>query len=203
MNIAQEVRDQKREECSMLAEALLDAETRIGDLLKQLPKQPGKRTDLKPIDSSVVRLNEQKPKHEVITDLGFSQKQAERFETLGSNKDLVEQVKAEARENDDIPTRTRVLELAKARKQKADEKPVKEPDDYKEYCVYIDEAKKVANKYLDFLHQCSLLTVDDKTLSMWKEFLKSEDDIARDIKDIGEVIPKLLKMQNFLKGLSK
>ena len=32
----------------------------------------------------------QKPKKEAIKDLGFSQKQAERFETLASNKDLIE-----------------------------------------------------------------------------------------------------------------
>ena len=31
----------------MLGEALLDAETKMGDLLKQLPKAQGKRTDIK------------------------------------------------------------------------------------------------------------------------------------------------------------
>ncbi len=47
VQLAQEVREQKKEEAQMLAEALLDAEARIGDLLKQIPKAQGKRTDIK------------------------------------------------------------------------------------------------------------------------------------------------------------
>lgn len=47
VQLAQEVREQKKEEAQMLAEALLDAEVKIGDLLKQIPKAQGKRTDIK------------------------------------------------------------------------------------------------------------------------------------------------------------
>jgi len=59
-------------------------------------------------------------KKEIIENAGFSQDQAERFEVLANNPDIVEFVKVEARENDDIPTRTRVLDLA-ARKKKGDD----------------------------------------------------------------------------------
>lgn len=115
LQLAQEVRDQKRDEARMLSEALLDAEVRLGELFKALPKAPGARTDIKPIDTTVERFQGVKPKHEVIQELGFHSKQAERFEILADNQDLVEQVKAEARENDDLPTRTQVISLAKAR----------------------------------------------------------------------------------------
>lgn len=47
LELAEEVREQKREEAQMLAEALMDAEVRIGDLLKQIPKAQGARTDIK------------------------------------------------------------------------------------------------------------------------------------------------------------
>lgn len=47
LQLAEEVREQKKEEAQMLAEALLDAEVRIGDLLKQIPKAQGTRTDIK------------------------------------------------------------------------------------------------------------------------------------------------------------
>lgn len=47
LELAEEVREQKREEAQMLAEALIDAEVRIGDLLKEIPKAQGKRTDIK------------------------------------------------------------------------------------------------------------------------------------------------------------
>lgn len=38
LNIAQEVRNQKKEECQMLSEALLDAEVRLGELFREIPK---------------------------------------------------------------------------------------------------------------------------------------------------------------------
>ena len=47
LELAEEVREQKREEAQMLAEALIDAEVRIGDLLKEIPKAQGTRTDIK------------------------------------------------------------------------------------------------------------------------------------------------------------
>lgn len=53
VQLAQEVREQKKEEAQMLAEALLDAEVKIGDLLKQIPKAQGTRTDLQLIDTAV------------------------------------------------------------------------------------------------------------------------------------------------------
>lgn len=238
LNLAKEVRDQKLEESRMLGEALLDAEVKVGEFLKQIPKAPGVRTDLKPIDTAVEKLNNQtwplcgescdywdngicklrgnlkvctgtlcsehtaaksnqKPKYEIIKDLGFSQKQAERFETLADNKDLVEQVKAEARENEDIPTRSRVLELAKARKDKQKEAI----QDQKEYNKYIDDCKKVSDEYESFLFDCDELDVTDEKLNMWKKFLLNQEDIEEYLKIATEAIPKLLKIQKFLKGM--
>lgn len=117
LHLAEEVRTQKCGEARMLSEALLDAEVRIGELLKQLPKAGGgdrRSADFKS-DSAV---DFEKSKKKAVEDLGFSQKQAERFETLANHPDLVEQVKAEARENDDLPTRTAVLNLAKYKEDK-------------------------------------------------------------------------------------
>ena len=47
LELAEDVRNQKQKEAQMLGEALLDAETRIGELLKLIPKAQGKRTDIK------------------------------------------------------------------------------------------------------------------------------------------------------------
>ena len=110
VGLAREVYQQKKEEAQMLAEAMLDAEVRMGDLLKEIPKASGQRTDL---TSSQQCEKVKETKQEVIARLGFNKDLASRFETLSSNKDIVEQVKAEARENEDIPTRTRVLQLVK------------------------------------------------------------------------------------------
>jgi N6-adenosine-specific RNA methylase IME4 len=112
LGIAEGVRKQKLEEAQMISEAVLDAETKIGTLTVQIPKASGKRTDIKPPDSGVARLDA-KPKSEIIRNLGFTPKQVERFETLAKNPEIVEQAKAEARENDDIVSRSFVLEKIK------------------------------------------------------------------------------------------
>lgn len=67
-----------------LSEALLDAEVRLGDLLKQIPKVSGgdRRSNNFKKDTAV---QFEKPKKEVIQDLGFSPKQAQRFETLANS----------------------------------------------------------------------------------------------------------------------
>jgi phage N-6-adenine-methyltransferase len=112
VGLAKEVREQKREEAQMLAEALLDAEARIGELLRAIPKAT-KGTGSNQYRSAEICTAEHfsKPvtKNEVIKDLGFNQSQAQRFETLADNLDVIEQVKAEARENEELPTRTEVL----------------------------------------------------------------------------------------------
>ncbi len=133
LKLAEDVRNQKREEAQMLSAALLDAEVRLGELFKELPKSSGgdRRSENFKIDSGV---DFEKPKMEVIKNLGFSQKQAERFETLADNQDLVDQVKQEALENDEFPTRARVIDLAKARQEQEQGYYKKLDDGHKMYC---------------------------------------------------------------------
>lgn len=136
LDMAQEVRQQKKEEAQMLAEALMDAEVRIGEILLAMPKASGgdRKSEKIKIDTAVVFDNEPKPEYkpiqtkaEAIKSLGFDNKQAERFQTLAKNKDIVEQVKQEARENDDLATRTAVLQAVKAKQveEKKEERIVK------------------------------------------------------------------------------
>jgi site-specific DNA-methyltransferase (adenine-specific) len=114
LELAEGVRSQKKEEAQMLAEALLDAEVRIGEILNAMPKatKGNQYTGKMVVDSGV---HNQKPKLEAAQELGFDAKQVQRFQTLAANKDLVEQIKQEARDADDLPTRTAVLQAAKAR----------------------------------------------------------------------------------------
>lgn len=115
IGLAQDVREQKLKEAQDIAEAVLDAEVRIGELMAKVPKSPGARTDLEPMDTDVRRLNQTKA--EVIEQAGFTPKQVQRFETLAKHPDIVEQAKAEARENDDIVSRSLVLNMVKAQKR--------------------------------------------------------------------------------------
>ena len=160
LELAEEVRQQKREEARMLGEALLDAEVRIGELTKRIPTKIGQRTDLQlsntavtkseeqPLNSGVKRLENTEillpqTKEEILADMGFGKMQVSRYETLADNKDLVEQVKAEAKETGEIPTRSKVLDLVKARKQR------QQPQKITEYSYEdIDKRANIARHYL-------------------------------------------------------
>ena len=120
LDVAEGVRRQKREEAQMLAEALLDAEVKIGEILKGMPKATGGHWEEKresKIGSAADFIQEKQTKNDAIKSLGFNQTQVERFQKLAENKDIVEQIKQEAREADDLPTRTAVLNTVKAKEK--------------------------------------------------------------------------------------
>lgn len=147
LELAKDVREQKKQEAQDLAGALLDAEARLGELFKKIPKETGGKPFHKStIDSAV---DSKKTKNETIKELGFNQKQAERFETLAENKSIIEQVKAEAIENDDIPTRTEVLRKIQqnkieTRNNELKNKNIEMPDDIFDV-IYIDPPWQYSN----------------------------------------------------------
>lgn len=119
VGLAQEVRAQKLKEAQDIADAVLDAEVRIGELMAKVPKATsisGNQHTGKWKNDTAVDIP--KPKSEVIREAGFTPKQVERFQTLAAHPEIVEQAKAEARENDDIVSRSSVL-----RKIEEDRKP--------------------------------------------------------------------------------
>jgi hypothetical protein len=188
LELAQEVRDQKREEAQWLSDALLDAEVKIGDLLREIPKSPGGRPSEKTMDTGVHSL---KPKAEIIEGLGFSVKQAQRYETLSENKDLVEQVKQEARENDDLPTRSRVLDLARERSRRA-------PDGEREYYDYLDECGTIARQYNNAIGKVCVLKADSEDFKKWKELMFDEIRESA-LGQTNRAIETLIKIKEFLR----
>ena len=117
VGLAEEVRKQKLEEAQAISEAVLDAEVKIGELMAQVPKATGGQPfQRKPTTDSSVQSRPQ-TKADIIEKAGFTPKQVQRFETLAKNPDIVEQAKAEARENDDIVSRSLVLNMVKSKKK--------------------------------------------------------------------------------------
>ena len=117
LNLADDVRRQKLEEAQMISEAVLDAEVRLGELTAKIPKatafnNPSGVSKTAQNDSGV-ELGSPKPKTEVVRELGFTPKQVERFEQLAKHPEVVEAAKAEARENEDIVSRSLVLNKIK------------------------------------------------------------------------------------------
>lgn len=208
LQIAEEVRNQKKEEAQLLAEALLDAEVKLGELFQALPKAQGFASDKSNIYNSgqhctelinekLNKEKEEKTKKEIIQNLGLEETQAKRFETLAKNKDLVEQVKQEARENDDIPTRTQVLSLAKARKQMKEQKE----EEYKEFCINSEKGKKLFNQLVDSLGFIRRLKSEDIRLSMMLLDSHLSKEIIEDIQEVQEKLVLLKQEAQKYKGV--
>ena len=179
VQLAKEVRQQKQDEARMLSEALLDAEKRIGELTKAIPKAPPDRGNQYTGGKPTALSQSQKSKTEVITDLGFTPKQVERFEILADNPDVVEQVKQEARENDDIPTRTRVIDIVQQRKKEQSDKTAASSTLYKQFhnalfgILTLDISK--ANNIADWIDDCKGIPVSDYISDIGRTIEKLEN----------------------------
>jgi hypothetical protein len=151
LKLAEEVRNQKRAEAQMLAEAVLDAEVRLGELFKAIPHAPNNRGNQYTSGKGTPLSLCQKSKQETLEDLGFSKKQGQRLEALAENADIVEYVKAEARENNDFPTRKRVFQLVSQQKNNNDN------------VIDVDEINEDCREYDDYINL---------SMSVYKELAK-------------------------------
>ena len=159
VGLAQEVREQKLREAQDISEAVLDAEVRIGELMSMVPKASGgdRRSENFKKDTAV---SFEKPKADIIRDAGFTPKQVQRFQTLAAHPEIVAQAKAEARENDDIVSRSLVLNMVKAQKK---------ADDIEQAKASIAEQQRETGKTLLYVgdgigrklkNKCDLLLTD-------------------------------------------
>lgn len=103
VGLAKEVHEQKLQEAQEIAEAVLDAEAKIGELTSKMQKAQGFASNIK--DSSVPNVTKQKQ----LEQIGISEKQKQRFETLARHPETVEKAKADARAEGRIVTRQDVL----------------------------------------------------------------------------------------------
>jgi hypothetical protein len=85
LEMAGEVREQKKEEATMLAGALLDAEVKIGELTSAIPKASGGDRKSDSFKSSTTTTFD--TKQEAITKMGFDKHQISRFQQMAQNPD--------------------------------------------------------------------------------------------------------------------
>ena len=109
LKLADSVRIQKIEEAQYIAEAVLDAEMRVGELLKAIPPQiTGRPPESKHSGEPTLM-----PKQAAREAAGISRQQADRYIKLADNPEVVENAKSVARANDDIISRSLVLDMIK------------------------------------------------------------------------------------------
>lgn len=71
-----------------------------------------------------------------------------------------------------------------------------------DYNSYLDSCKKVADKFNDVLYDIRLLEIDSENLNKWKEIL--DTNLLEDYLELAnEAIPKIIKIQTFLKEMIK
>lgn len=99
VQLAAEVHQQKLEEAQEIAEAVLDAEVKLGELTSKMSKA---------VNQYAIR-NGAESKSTQLQAVGIKQDTAERFEKMTKHPDIVEQAKADARANGRIVTRQDVL----------------------------------------------------------------------------------------------
>lgn len=198
LTLAKDVREQKLAEAQMLSGALLDAERKIGEFTLAMPKDNGFKGNqwqkppggLSPQEAqsgdgkkwqscSGATSPQEKPKSERIKELGLNRRQVQKFEVLAKNPEVVEQVKQEARENDDIPTRSRVLQLVKEKRS---------PD-------WRHEARRGIN---DAIFKPLNARTDDERLSVWFESLTASGEPKWRLSDIDEAINNLYIIRSYL-----
>lgn len=108
VGVARVVYKQKLEEAQEIAEVVTDAECRMGELIKAIPKASG--GDRRSEDFKISpQVDFEKPKSEVIKESGISQRQAEHFQLMATHPESVEKAKAKAREQETILSRNDVL----------------------------------------------------------------------------------------------
>ncbi len=116
VGLAKEVLEQKKAEEQEINELVTLSEVKIGGMLNDVPKAT-KDNARKQIDSSVDLL---KPKSETLKEIGIPQKTAERYQKMAQHEDIVREAIAEARENDDVVSRSAILGKIK-KKEKSDQ----------------------------------------------------------------------------------
>lgn len=112
------VQKQKLAEGQEIAEAVLDAEVRLGELRKEIPKNAGgdhgnQYTGGKKEDSLAFAT----PKQRFDATVGFSSRTMDDIQKISTRPDIIERVKAEKREAGEIVTRQDVLNAIKAEEQ--------------------------------------------------------------------------------------
>lgn len=116
VGLAKEVYEQKLAEAQDIADAVLDAEVKIGELTSKIPKATADNAR-KQINNGVELI---KPKAQALEEIGIPQHTAERFERLAAHPETVQKAKEDARAEGRIVTRQDVLNRIVAPKKKLD-----------------------------------------------------------------------------------
>ena len=156
-------------------EMLLDIEARIGELAE-------KETRARPMWDSRVHGSKPSGKPPKAERLGIPQKRMEQSQAIAKHPEIVEKVKAQARENEDIPTRTAVINQIRYEKEKARQKEA--------------DAKREDSKAIIDIEQVQYINALDRVISILPQQppKKWDNDSFKEAKVKAKIIMKRLEV---------
>lgn len=116
LSVAQEIRNQTLEETQELANALIAAEQRIGELLLNMPTAQGRRTDML---TSGHGGTEVETKAEAVSRMGYGEREAKDYQQMAKNPEIVQKVIEEATANGEVVTKAAVMKQIQQAKEEA------------------------------------------------------------------------------------
>lgn len=116
VHLAKEVYEQKLAEAQEIGQITVEAAQKMGELLLQIQKQSGKRTDL---ETSTTGIAEVKTKSEITSDMGMTRNQVNQYQQMAQNPDAVQAAIQKAIENGDVVSRNQVMKEIRSAKAEA------------------------------------------------------------------------------------
>ncbi len=173
LGLAQEVLKQKIEEAQELGEVKIRAEARLGELTRMMPKKPGARTDI----TSSPEVTRLETKTDALKRVNIPKQRASQYEALAANPELVEQAIAEARENDDIVSRSQVLDKVQAKRREEERRERAKADER------IEASRQSTQAFLDTVKRQHGIESDNTVDLNTYQVAKREADYYRKIAD--------------------
>lgn len=174
LNMTEEQRKSTLKDGQDAGEMLLDIENRIGELAYSEPRETHKG-----IPQDQRNLQGKGGKHE---RLGLKKKQMHISQTIHKNPKIVEKVKAQAKENEDIPTKTAVLTEIKYQKEKARRQKAEANKTENKAVITIEQ-----KEYINALERC-IRILPQKPPKRW------DQQALREVKSYAKIIIKRLEV---------
>lgn len=203
VQLAAEVHEQKLQEAQEIAEAVLDAETKLGELTAKMEKAANQYAIRNGAESKAAQLK----------SIGLKQDTAERFEKLAKHPEVVEQAKADAKAEGRIVTRQDVLMRIAPPKTNKQTMTVIKKEAYREHDAFNESKKEsvvsIADIQKDKLNKEVVINntsmMINKALSSVEDLglIKAQhlDEYSRGADDLDRVIEQMYRCMEILEYL--
>lgn len=184
--LAEAVRQQKREELSRLCGLIVLADARMGEITREMPTSRGKRTDRELVPAGGNRF--EKPKKQAIQDLGLSTSQVSRMEQMAAHPDIVEEVIAESQAGQTEATQGEVFRRIKERENR-----VIDLGEYWESKCQADMAR-IDNDFKNlkiFRKMMAFNGLDEITDEILESVVAADVDLSHTLQELEQIIQRL------------